>query len=224
MSFIEKLSQIDSAPIIDKHIPSSRFFLFDFSEANEELKNLDMNNQREFESYIDRKIENSNSEFGIGKYAENRILYQRFNLFDTGDPRSFHLGIDIWQDAGTEIFSPLEGVIHSFQDNNTIGDYGPTIILEHSIEGYNFFTLYGHLSRESLCDKEIGMKIAKGQKLCNLGDWEVNVHWPPHLHFQIIKDLKGMKGDFPGVCEYIEKESWMENCPDPNLILNLPGL
>ena len=48
-----------------------------------------------------------------------------------------------------------------------------------------------------------------------------NGHWPPHLHFQIIIDLEGWKADYPGVCAESEKEKFMANCPDPDLILQL---
>ncbi len=224
MDFIEILKHSDCSHIIKGDFPSSRYYTFDFSEANKELLALDMNNKDDFEAYINDKITSSNSHFGIGKYAENRILYRRFNLFETGDSRSFHLGIDIWKDAGTEIMAPLEGVIHSFKDNNAVGDYGPTIILEHSLAGMTFYTLYGHLNKDSLVDKSIGMKISKGESFCALGDWSVNVNWPPHLHFQIIKDMKDKKGDFPGVCKFKDRDVWIENCPDPNLLLKIPGL
>ena len=224
MSFKQKIKQIEPNPLIEGILPSSPYVVFDFSEANKDLMALDMNNQQAFEQYIRKELQKKNVLFGIGKYAENRILYRRFNLFETGESRSFHLGIDIWKDAGTSVMAPLEGIIHSFQDNDDIGDYGPTIILKHKIEELEFYTLYGHLSRESIKGKHIGMKISKGQKFCNLGEWSVNVNWPPHLHFQIIKDLQGMSGDFPGVCTFSEKEKWMDNCPDPNLLLRLNGI
>ena len=106
--------------------------------------------------------------------------------------------------------------IHSFQDNESIGDYGPTIILEHEIDDFTFYTLYGHLSKISLKGKSEGQIIEKGESFASLGDWDVNVNWPPHLHFQIMKDLK--------VCNYGEKEQRMQNSPNPNLLLKIPGI
>jgi hypothetical protein len=32
-------------------------------------------------------------------------------------------------------------------------------------------------------------------------------------------DVKGMKGDYPGVCQFSKREIFLENCPDPTLIL-----
>jgi len=80
------------------------------------------------------------------------------------------LGIDITAIAGTEIFAPLEGSVHSFQNNSSFGDYGPTIILEHNLDGEIFYTLYGHLSLNSLDELSEGKEIKKGQKIAELGD------------------------------------------------------
>lgn len=61
-------------------------------------------------------------------------------MFDKGG-RSIHPGIDLFTGKGTEILAPLNGKIHSFQDNNNFGDYGSTIILEHLEKGIKFYTL-----------------------------------------------------------------------------------
>jgi hypothetical protein len=41
------------------------------------------------------------------------------------------------------------------------------------------------------------------------------------LHFQIILDIADWKGDYPGVCKYSEREKWLKNSPDPDIILQL---
>ncbi|MEL7004818.1 MAG: peptidase M23, partial [Bacteroidota bacterium] len=61
--------------------------------------------------------------------------------------------------------------------------------------------------------------IKGGQQFAEFGKYEENVHWPPHLHFQIIEDMGGREGDFPGVAAPSESQSFLANCPDPNLIL-----
>jgi hypothetical protein len=48
-----------------------------------------------------------------------------------------------------------------------------------------------------------------------------NGNWPSHLHVQLIIDMEGWEGDYPGVCKFSEKERWLANCPDPDLMLNL---
>ena len=94
-------------------------------------------------------------------------------------------------------------------------------MLEHELEGYVFYTLYGHLSVKSLEGKQVGQKVEKGDLIATLGKAEVNGDYPPHLHFQIIKDLQGKTGDYPGVCNIQELEFYTSNCPDPKLLLKL---
>jgi hypothetical protein len=41
------------------------------------------------------------------------------------------------------------------------------------------------------------------------------------LHFQIINDMQGKKGDYPGVSSKKELAFYKKNCPDPNLLLKI---
>jgi len=154
---------------------------------------------------------------------EHRTIYAFSSHFDTEDePRRLHLGVDIWGDAGTPVYSPLDGIVHSYQNNNNIGDYGPTIILQHNLGGLTIYSLYGHLSQKSLEGLTVGQHIAKDQQIAQLGDIDENGQWPPHLHFQLMFDMEGKAGDYPGVCKFSEKEIYRMNIPDPGLILRFP--
>jgi len=197
--------------------------IFDFSKKNNKLVSIDLNNAEGFIHYIHNILKFHNCRFGIGGYGENRIIYRRSNLFKNNnrEPRSIHLAIDLWLPQKTPIYSPLPAVIHSFKDNNNFGDYGPTIILQHSLSGVTFYTLYGHLSRSSLKNIKVGMKIKKGQHIATLGNYDENGQWPAHLHFQIISNLLGKEGDFPGVASVSEQKYYLTLCPDPNLILRI---
>ncbi|HEY0058043.1 MAG TPA: peptidoglycan DD-metalloendopeptidase family protein, partial [Flavisolibacter sp.] len=134
-----------------------------------------------------------------------------------------HLGVDIWGPAGVPVYAPLPGTVHSFAFNDAFGDYGATLILEHELEGIIFYTLYGHLSLHSIEDKQEGETVEKGQWIAAFGEPAENGQWPPHLHFQIIQDLGAYRGDYPGVCAVSEKEVYLANCPDPDLVLNMVG-
>jgi len=166
---------------------------------------------------------------GIGKYNEVRPIYTtdsyKVKANEGYQWRSVHLGLDVFQPVGNPVFAPLDGVVHSFQNNNADKDYGPTIILEHQFEvknkTYKFYTLYGHLSLSSIENLAEGMIIKKGQQIATMGDSDVNVGWPPHLHFQIILDMLGKKGDFPGVAFPHQIAVWKNLCPDPNLIMGI---
>ncbi len=137
------------------------------------------------------------------------------------EPRRLHLGTDIWGKPYTKIMAPLNGIVHSFAFNNAFGDYGATIILTHNLEGESFHTLYGHLSLNSIKNIQEGDVIMKGDVFAEFGIPFENGQWPPHLHFQIIKDMHGAKGDYPGVCKFSEREMYLNNCPDADLILGM---
>jgi len=137
------------------------------------------------------------------------------------EPRRLHLGIDIWGKPHSKVMAPLDGIVHSFAFNNAFGDYGATIIFTHNLNGETFYTLYGHLSLNSIKNIQEGDHIKKSDVFAEFGIPFENGQWPPHLHFQIILDMEGNKGDYPGVCKYSEKEKYLSNCPDPDLILQM---
>jgi len=207
---------VDFDPITDHLFP------FDLSAANSELSTEIIEDTARFSNWVSLKLKSSRSRYGIGGYMEHRTIYARSEHFDTEDePRRLHLGVDIWGDAGTPVFCPIAGQVHSFRDNDHHGDYGPTIILKHNLEGLELFSLYGHLSRKDLESLREGDTIPIGKQLGNFGTADENGHWPPHLHFQLMFDMEGWWGDYPGVAKYSEKEKWLLNIPDPNLVLKL---
>ena len=110
--------------------------------------------------------------------------------------------------------------VYSFSFNNRLGDYGPTIIIKHNNLSEEYYTLYGHLSLDSLEGLEIGKRIMKGDIIAKMGDSTENGGYAPHLHFQLIKDIKNYKGDFPGVCSSAQLEEYRAICPNPLSYLN----
>jgi 4-aminobutyrate aminotransferase-like enzyme len=164
---------------------------------------------------------------GVGRYDEARMLYTS-PLFAsggdlTGERRAVHLGIDLFTEIGAPVFAPIEGEIYAFAYNPAPLDYGHVIILKHQTSGGRaFYTLYGHLSAESIEGLRVGRPITKGEKIASLGSPRENGGWTPHLHFQIITDPLDLDCDFPGVCRASQREVWRGFSPDPNLILGIP--
>ncbi|RYD80346.1 MAG: peptidase M23 [Sphingobacteriales bacterium] len=207
--------------IVDFNKKSDKLLPLDFTATNTELTDEILDNTDLFSAWIDKKLRDANARYGIGGYDEHRTIYSRSAHFDTGEePRRLHLGVDVWGFAGTPVYNFYDATVHSFANNNNFGDYGATIILAYNIDGFKFYALYGHLSLSSLRGLEEGMFIAAGEKIAELGIKEENGYWPPHLHFQIIQNIEDLKGDYPGVCRYSERDKYLANCPDPNLILN----
>lgn len=206
----------------------------DFSEENDELPAIDLNDTAAFAAYVNKKLKKAHAAYGIGGYNELRAIYKRSPLFrarnaasapvpqPSGDStRAIHLGIDIWGREGTRVYAPLGGMVHSYAFNDNFGDYGATIILLHQLDTVTFYTLYGHLSLEDLAKITEFQYITRGQVIGHFGKPEENGDWPPHLHFQIIKDIRVNKGDYPGVCSFSDREYYLANCPDPDLILGM---
>ncbi|MCR9152790.1 MAG: peptidoglycan DD-metalloendopeptidase family protein [Bacteroidetes bacterium] len=201
-------------PLFKLDINAETCLELNLSADNPDLKFID--SAEKLGLYIQQKIRQESCLYALGGYGENRKIYSRFEHFDTaGSKRCIHLGIDFWAEAGTPIFCPKAGRVHSFQYNNNLGDYGATLILEHNEEGQTFYSLYGHLALQDIADLKEGQPVKAGDRICHLGEEAENGAWPPHLHFQLILDLEGYKGDYPGVVEKDKAPTYLKNCPDP---------
>lgn len=207
------------APVVETE--NSKIVDLDLSVGSVELgNNSGFETITTFDKTIRRLLEDKEAEVGQGGYGEVRPFYSTEAYKVDGNNgaqwRTVHLGHDVWMPAGTEVMAPLGGRIHSFKNNANERDYGPTIVLEHEVEkGFTFYTLYGHLSEESLNGLSVGMEVKKGQTIATLGAPPVNGNWPPHLHFQVILDMLGNEGDFAGASFPEESEIWLSICPDP---------
>ena len=197
-------------------LKSKDFTPIDLSKKNPDLHKGTTDTVEGLHNYVFGTIAAANAKCAYGGYAEKRDLYKRSGHFaDMENFRSIHLGIDFWMPAGTDIIAPMPGRVHSFKNNDNPGDYGPTIILEHFIGNEIIHSLYGHLSKISLAGLIEGELINRGQKIATLGTPDENRDWPPHLHFQLIKDMGDNRGDYPGVCHKKDKKYYLENCPNP---------
>ncbi len=207
--------------ILDMAIALNAYTEINLSHDNSDLDNFVITDPKECQRYIDRVLEQNAAKVAYGGYLEQRNLYSDKANFSGNSTRNIHLGIDFWSRAGTKVLAPIDGWVHSFQNNDAIGDYGPTIILRHEIENIAFHTLYGHLSLESLNNIFVGKHYKQGDTLATLGTAAINVNYAPHLHFQIIHDMNDKKGDYPGVCAVGDMVFYTKNCPDPELLLKI---
>jgi 4-aminobutyrate aminotransferase-like enzyme/Ser/Thr protein kinase RdoA (MazF antagonist) len=149
----------------------------------------------------------------IGRYDEERAIYTapEFRTPD-GRRRTRHMAVDLFAPAGTPVYAPLDGVVEVRENRDRLGDYGGLLVLRHG----DFWTLHGHLDPATLASGE----VRAGEEIARLGTAEVNGGWEPHLHLQVFTDLVA---DLPGVALSDEADVWRSVCPDPNLILGLPG-
>ena len=177
---------------------------------------------QQFNSLIERSIHAANTEFAYGRWGESRDIYSN-DLFNSvtenrHEKRSIHLGIDIFCQHTTKIFSPLDGTVYIKTNNKAELDYGPMLIIEHSNHnGGVFYTLYGHLSSQGIAGIKEGQNVSAGQLIAEVGAPPENGNWPPHLHFQLIMHLLDLGSDFPGVAFPSERNIWLNLSPCPSM-------
>lgn len=216
--------------LVEPALTPENIVVHDLSVGSLEISNpAEAADVRLFTEKLFAGIQAAGARTGIGRYNEARALYTSDIFRTEGDNgpewRTVHLGLDLFQPAGSPVYAPLAGKIHSFALNAGELDYGPTIVLEHQVasEALTFYTLYGHLREDSLSGLYEGKPVSQGDCIGHIGDYPLNGNWPPHLHFQIITDLLGRKGDFPGVALPTQRDVWLSLSPDPNLITKIPA-
>ena len=205
MSLATILQQHQFEDVLPTELLQGKAYTFDLANLDIDYQDIDA-----LMAYTKKCLKGY--DIGISRYGEQRGMQLERNI---------HLGLDLSVPSGTKVFAPMDSIVHSFADNDKPGDYGPTIILQHKLEGETFHTLYGHLSRESLTDLKNGQTITAGQAFAVVGDVHENGQWPPHLHFQIIQDMCGYEGDYPGMCSVTDSAAFMLNCPDPRILIEI---
>jgi murein DD-endopeptidase MepM/ murein hydrolase activator NlpD len=212
-----KNNNIRGENIVPFHPDTDRIKSLNLSDTNPLLTPDVFNHTKRFAGFIEEHLQGAR--YGIGGYMENRTVYSRSRVFDgTSEPRTLHLGVDIWGAPGTPVMAPISGILHSKGNHPEYGNYGATLVMQHQIEELIFYTLYGHLSERDLI-LEPGTLIPSGSTFAHFGTPKENGHWPPHLHFQVILDLQGASGDYPGVCAISERDFYQQNCPNPAIFL-----
>jgi 4-aminobutyrate aminotransferase-like enzyme/Ser/Thr protein kinase RdoA (MazF antagonist) len=177
---------------------------------------------------ISKAMTASGAVVGVGRYDEARAIYSTDAFAARGNPtaerRTVHLGLDLSLPPGSIVRAPLAGTVRIVARNDAPKDYGPLVILRHEIpSGEEFFTLYGHLDPDSVAGLAPGKALRAGEAFAAVGAPPANGDWWPHVHVQIILDLLGLDGDFPGVAAAGWRSLWTGLSPDPNLILGIPA-
>lgn len=217
-----------AASLFEMDLRSAPSAVFDLSVGSEMLGADPRNSETSaLASKIVDVMRKENSSVGVGHYNEARLLYTSPLFGADASPleerRTIHLGMDFFVEPGTPVQAPLEGVVHVLANNTAQLDYGPLVILKHAVkDAGEVFTLYGHLTIDTLARLKNGQTIARGEQFARIGTAHENGGWPPHLHFQIILDLLDLGATFPGVAFSSQREVWTSLSPNPNLLLGVP--
>jgi 4-aminobutyrate aminotransferase-like enzyme len=226
---LEWLSQNQSqiGSIVDFDLSEAPNVVLDLSVGSPEIGSLmDLSDPQRFTKLVNDRVEEAQAEIGIGRYDEPRLIYsdERYKAspIEGSESRTIHIAIDLFMKFGTPVFAPIDGRIHSFQNNPGPLDNGPTIVIEHTVnEDVTFYTLYAHLTDDSIEGLSVGQSIKKGERIASVGNYPQNGGWPPHLHFQLIADMIGREGDFFGVALPSQRRIWKSISPNPNAILGI---
>ncbi len=162
-------------PVIPFNLAAGGMVVFDFTKSSPDFAQIDINDVSGFSERLFARVSEAELPVGVGRYNEDRVLYRHSPLFDgESESRSVHLGIDLFVMDGTEVMTPLPAHVHSVADNTGLGNYGPTVILEHELDGIRFWTLYGHLGRHSVVRLEMGQTLEAGEEFAVVGDLTEN--------------------------------------------------
>jgi 4-aminobutyrate aminotransferase-like enzyme/Ser/Thr protein kinase RdoA (MazF antagonist)/murein DD-endopeptidase MepM/ murein hydrolase activator NlpD len=214
--------------ILDADVKTAPSLVFDLSVGSTFLgAKPGAVNHPELRERLSAEMKQAGAAFGVGRYDEARLVYTS-PLFGasnnpTDERRTVHLGIDLFVEPGTRLRAPLDGVVCVTANNVAPLDYGPLVILQHETgDGEKFFTLYGHLTKETLVGLKAGRRVGRGEEFARVGAADENGGWTPHLHFQMVLDLLELDADFPGVAYASQRAVWTSLSPDPNLLLGIP--
>ena len=106
-----------------------------------------------------------------------------------------HEGIDIASiehDENGEPTDPVTAIFHGevahINRNTAASNYGKYVVLRHSLDGFSFYSMYGHLNKIH-ANIRVGIKMDTGNELGILGRTtntrDKIERWRAHLHFEI---------------------------------------
>ena len=124
--------------------------------------------------------------------------------------RTIHIGLDLFADAGTPVYAPLDGVVHAFADNAIAaglrsGDHPAPR------DGRRRRVLHALRTSEPRVARRTRRRPRGRRRRADRDarQPDVNGGWTPHLHLQVITDLLGLGTDFPGVARPSQRRAWM---------------
>ena len=215
-------------PIVEPDLQAENIPVFDLSAGSPEIGNiLETCDTGLLAQKLSGRMQAARSPVGIGRYNEARIIHTSIEQHvDTNDGPAWptiHLGLDLFLAAGSPVYAPLAGVVHSFSQHDESGG-SATLVLEHTIneDRLTFYTLYGNVSPESLSALHKGMRLEQGMPIARISGESSGESLPPHLHVQLTTDMLDRQGDFPAYVLPGERDVWRSLCPDPNLIVGIP--
>ena len=188
-------------------------FFVDLSPNSPYFDQIDVRDQPAFQRLLDKAMQGHS--WGVSAYLENREMLLGTTPQFSGERRFFHLGLDVILPRGTPVHAPLAAIVAEAGYEAGDGNYGGYVLLRHEGTAFApFYTLYGHLARDSLPAE--GQQIEAGEAFARIGDFHENGYWFFHVHFQVITQAgldAGFK--FKGDCTAEQLTRIDHWCPSP---------
>jgi 4-aminobutyrate aminotransferase-like enzyme/Ser/Thr protein kinase RdoA (MazF antagonist)/murein DD-endopeptidase MepM/ murein hydrolase activator NlpD len=162
---------------------------------------------------------------GIGSWGEERPVYSSDAFKSVFAPelrRELHLGLDLFAPAGTNVRTPLDGVVVDLFETDVPLDYGHAVLLKHEPHGHVFYSLWGHLSAQTVKNRKLGERLKAGDIIGQFGKPSENGNWQPHVHIQLVTYAAPKAADVIGAGEKDYMALWSELFPDPARFIGLP--
>ncbi|WP_081626416.1 M23 family metallopeptidase [Microbacterium sp. 77mftsu3.1] len=105
---------------------------------------------------------------------------------------TFHKGIDFALPSGSPVRSLAAGTVTFAAPD---GDYGNKVVVEHTVHGERFSTVYAHLLTGSALVRA-GQQVRVGEPIAKVGN--TGLSYGSHLHFEV------RTGDVP-----VDPERWL---------------
>jgi 4-aminobutyrate aminotransferase-like enzyme/Ser/Thr protein kinase RdoA (MazF antagonist) len=164
-------------------------------------------------------------ELGIGPWGEERPVYSSDafrSVFAPDQRRTMHLGLDLFAPAGSNVRTPLDAIVVDVLETDIPLDYGHAVLLKHRPDDLVFYSLWGHLSAQTVRDRKVGERLKAGEVIGQLGGTHENGNWQPHVHIQLITYEPERAADIIGAGEASYRDVWQELFPDPVHFAGLP--
>jgi 4-aminobutyrate aminotransferase-like enzyme/Ser/Thr protein kinase RdoA (MazF antagonist) len=215
------------APLLGVDLANTPVAPLDFSAGSTLISSdPDENTPALLDARIATVLQAHGATIGVGGYGEARLIYHWPNEPKAREPRTIHIGLDLSLASGSPLYAPLDGTVYGFEDADHHHDYGPLIVLRHVTTGdtpHEFFTFYGHLTRDSLDGLQLGQVIRRGEEFARIGAAPTNGHWWAHVHVQLATDMLDVPCNVDGAVRASERAVWESVFPDPNLLLRIPA-
>jgi murein DD-endopeptidase MepM/ murein hydrolase activator NlpD len=89
-----------------------------------------------------------------------------------------HKGVDLTAKTGTEIYATGNGVV--VRAESSLGGFGKVVVIDH---GYGYKTLYAHLSKIKVTERQV---IKRGEVIGLVGN--TGFSFGSHLHYEVHKN------------------------------------